>query len=331
MRPIKDKIREISGKRKIAARILCLLLSISLWAIISSTKIGKVTFKCQVEIKNLAQNAVISDMARKYLPVTFEGKKENIKNVSSKNVRLYVDLKNASNGVLKKYKVEIDKQEIPEGVSVSLPVKKIKILVDRKLQKKVRVIANITGSPSKGYMAGRVSITPPNVFIVGPVSEVEKVEVLQTDEIDIEGSVSTVIKTININREGLKNIYLNETNVKIIVPITEYKRLREIEIPISLKNIDDNFNYNMNVSKIKVYFKGNEGVDVKDDDEINTEMVEAFIDASKANLKLFSGEHKADFINFELPVSIGLKRTDGKVDIVFYNPEKIAVRISPKE
>ena len=93
-------------KRDFLAKIGSLVLSVILWALISSNMMDKIKFQVPIEIKNPYENLTVSKMSSRNVHVIFEGKKELTKNITVKSVRAYIDIKNPEIGKPKKYPIQ---------------------------------------------------------------------------------------------------------------------------------------------------------------------------------------------------------------------------------
>jgi YbbR domain-containing protein len=333
MRSIKNKIQEISGEKRIFAKIVCILLATALWAFITSEKTGTVRFKVPIKERHLPAYAVISEMSKNSVIVSFEGRKDNIKNVNIKNINAYVDLRKPKIGKNDKYRIYIEKQQMPEGINISLSHKYINILVARKIEKRIFVIARKIGNVKKGFVMGRIRITPETVKISGAKNIVDNINFIYTEEFSIEGEDKSFEKVVSLSNEGRNNFTIHETNVRVNIPIIEYRQLNELKVPILIKNPKKGYIYKLSENSVVVYYKTMGDIYIKEA-PINSSFFEASVDVTGINLENLTSENPKfieEFINEEVNVLIVNKKGVNKDDILSYKPEKVTVTISVKK
>jgi hypothetical protein len=98
MRRFLERLKALFSTRDFLPKMVCLALSIVLWAYISESKVGELTFRVPVVYRNLPTNTMVSFIADKTVPVIIRGRKEDLKNLQVKNIRAIVDFRNARPG-----------------------------------------------------------------------------------------------------------------------------------------------------------------------------------------------------------------------------------------
>ncbi len=320
---IEDKIRKIPVKKETAAKVISLLLSVALWAYISSTRMSEIKFKLPVETRNLPASMTVSDMPDRNLIVVLEGKKEFMKNVSSKNIKLFVNLENSVPGEAKEYPVQFMKYELPEGVSVSLPKSEIKITSEKIIEKRVRVIPKISGSLKSGNIIGKITVTPEFVLVRGAKSSVKDINYIYTEDISIEDETGEIVKEVELARENLKELSVNETTIHVVIPIINYGDLYSLDVPIIIKNMDKNYKYMLENPTIKVYMKSSDKKGILPGD------IEASVDAGLMQLKSTAGTDRMK-VSQDLAASVKIKKYGDSIQVVSVTPEKINLKAEKK-
>lgn len=329
IKSIKDRLQEITGEKRLFAKIVSIFLAVALWAFITSSKTGTVRFKVPIKERNLPAYAVISEMSKNFVIVSFEGRKDNIKNVNIKNINAYVDLRKAKIGKKEKYKILIEKQQMPEGIHISLSHRHVDIFVERKLEKRIFVIARKIGNVKKGYVMGRIRVVPETVKISGPRKEVDKINYIYTDEFSIEGEDSPIEKIVPLSNDSKNKFILHETNVKVFIPIIEYKHLDEINVAIAIKNSKKGYSYKLSENSIVVYYKTEGDINIREY-PISSNFFDVSVDVASIDLESLTSEDpevKKEFVKEEVNINVKPRKGVNKEDIVSYKPEKIIVRV----
>ncbi|HPI89269.1 MAG TPA: CdaR family protein [Spirochaetota bacterium] len=319
-----EKIYGIIRDKDFLAKVVCLALAMFLWAYISSTKTSELKFKVPLEIINLPAYLTIAEMPEKTIELTIEGKKELVKAVSTRSVRAVVDLKKPRVNISARYPVEIIRTQIPESITLTSGVKKISLTVERKIEKRVRVIPKIVGNVPEGYVIGKYSVEPEFIMISGARSLVENTESLFTSNISIEGETDQIVREVEINRDNLTNIDTSENEVKVTIPLLQYSSLLSMELPITIRNMKKNFRYTLKKDKITLYLKTPGNV------KITPELFVVYVDAGTIDLKNYKQNPKGFRKVEEIGINVLFKDEIDEVEIVSHTPQKVMVKVTAK-
>lgn len=268
-----ETIRHIIREKNIIPKMVCIILAVGFWAYISSIETGSLRFKVPVTYINLDPGLSVSKMSAKNILVDIRGSREELKNVSVRNLKVYIDLANAEPGDSKTYRVQVQKGEIPEGFKVDYDPDKISVTIEKKIYKNVKVIPRYSGNVQKGFVVGRLRPSPEYVRIGGPAGVIEKITEVYTENISIDGRKSTVKEFVRI--EGLSDFDLEfgVQKVTVIVPVLENTGIQQLDIPLVIKNRKKGFRFSPVVQSVKLNLVSPAGT-VPDD-----KMFSAYIDA----------------------------------------------------
>lgn len=200
------------------------------------------------------------------------------------------------------------------GLSFNPSIVTINIKVKSILSSKVvPVIPNLTGELSGDFGIKKVSVSPSILTIFGKVDELKNIEYLQTEEIKI-GNL-TESKIFNTSVILPNNIELKEEN-KISVQIIIEKKISKVvsDINISIKDINENFNYKIVPESLEVEIYGFISIV----NEVKPSDFEAYVSV----LDLTPGEHN-------LKINITSLKED--IKIVRIIPSEIKVIVTKKE
>lgn len=200
------------------------------------------------------------------------------------------------------------------GLSFNPSIVTINIKVKSILSSKVvPVIPNLTGELSGDFGIKKVSVSPSILTIFGKVDELKNIEYLQTEEIKI-GNL-TESKIFNTSVILPNNIELKEEN-KISVQIIIEKKISKVisDINISIKDINENFNYKITPESLEVEIYGFISIV----NEVKPSDFEAYVSV----LDLTPGEHN-------LKINITSLKED--IKIVRIIPSEIKVIVTKKE
>lgn len=109
-----------------------------------------------------------------------------------------VDLKNATQDIMETLPVQIGEVSGQAGVEIEPRVAEVLIPVEALPTKKVSIKAMVTGQPAQGYKLGAVVANPSVVTVVGTREELDKINVVQTVQIDVTGKEQSFQQQVNI-------------------------------------------------------------------------------------------------------------------------------------
>jgi len=317
-----DNIISKSRHGNMVPRVISILLAVVLWAYVSESKVGELNFKIPVTYKNLPANMTVSFISHKNVIASLQGKNEYLKNVQLKNIQAVVDLKNPRIGSLKKYKIQLQKTEIPEDITVELDTRTVDAIVELLVFKKLKVVPRITGEIDKEYFVGSIKIDPEYILAEGPQSVVDSLNYINTEDIDISGLKEDVIRDVELKKDNFTGLNLSETNVNVVVPITMYGSLHRLDVPVVARNADQNFTFKFVEPVIKIYYKS------VGTDRFTPGDIDVFVDVTSLKLNILMKNR--DKMELDMPVKINVKpgmEGKGKLEIVSVIPETVKLYI----
>ena len=321
MKGIPEKLKIFIKEKEITAKIVCLLLSCVLWAYLSTTSMGELRFRVPLDYSHIPAGLIVSEMPLKNVTAVVEGDKEHLRNVTINNLQAYVDLTLPQQGKPYKYRIRVIKNDLPEGIKISIEPKKISLVVEKRVEKKVKVIPTITGDAKDGSVVGRIRVMPDYVLIAGPQSRMMNMDYVYTEEISVDGESSDIVREVLLKRDRIQDMQVQDNVVKVAVPIMEYGNLYGIPVPVSIHNMDGNFNYSLDKQSVKVYLKS------PGQHRIPPEDITAFVDAGQINTGIFAKKQEISSVERELPMVVQIKGSHDGADVVSIVPEKVVLTI----
>lgn len=245
-------IARIIENKNLVPKLGSILLAVILWAYISSAKSGNVKFKLPVTFTGLEENYIVSKVSHKVVVVEVQGNKEDLKNVSSKNIKLVVDLSRAEKGEYKPYTIQYQKIDFTDDFKVELYPEEVKILIEKKIERNIRIVPRYSGFTGKGFMTGRIRVNPEYVKISGPASIVNTIGVIYTEEIPVDDKTAAFRQDIKIEKVNEDGLGYSLSKVNATVPVLNYSEMTSIEIPVTLRNKKKGYRYIFTTDKVKI-------------------------------------------------------------------------------
>lgn len=324
MKVITERIMSVVRERDFLAKGVCLLLAVILWAFIVSGRTEKLRYKVPLFAKNLPANLAVSGLSGRSAVVLIEGKKEELKSVNIKNIRATVDLENAGPGGPRDYPVQVEKQEFPEDISISLVDREVALTIEKKEYRWVRVVPVITGQVGRGKIIIDKQVIPEQVMISGPRSAVNDIDSIETEEVSVESETGEMKRQVGLNAEKYKDLSFSEKSFTVRVLVTDLKDLEVITVPVGVKNAPREYEFEVKDREVEVYVRLAEKQTVTPGD------IEAFIDAGKVNVRVLLAKEQKDTAVKDLPVVV-TGGTINPADIISIMPKKVLVKITHKQ
>ena len=321
MKAIIFGIRSIFSRENILPKAASLALSVILWAVISGTKSSEIKLRIPVVIKNLPADMTVSEMPDRNVLIVLEGRRDNFKNISAKNITAVVNLENPKVGKLAAYPVDMIKSDIPISIRVELLNKEVKVRVERVISKTVKVVPVVSGKVKEGKIIGHIRVTPEFVTVRGSRSAVEKLTEAKTEQIDVENRGEDLMRDAEIEKDSRNEIYYSESNIKVFIPIFDVSNYFELSLPVALRGTRKNYDYSLEQATVKVALKSMKRKLTEGD-------VTAYVDFSNMNIP---PEIKRESpVTMEVPVIIRFRGSADGIEIISTAPEKFRVKITAR-
>jgi diadenylate cyclase len=186
--------------RNFWAKLITVLLVSLCWLLITAKQGEIVTILAPVQFRNLSESLLLRKSDPEQVELQLKSVSSLIPIPKEGDVVAVVDLAKVQSGT---NQVLIRKENIslPSGVVVTQvkPVS-LRVTIERKVRKDLRVTATLRGTPKGKLQLRRVTVVPPMVTVEGPESVLSRMETIRTEVIrlsDVEKS-TTVEKRLEL-------------------------------------------------------------------------------------------------------------------------------------
>ncbi|MCD6121978.1 MAG: hypothetical protein J7K04_09085 [Spirochaetales bacterium] len=221
------------------AKILSLAAAIIIFLFYRMNTMDERYFSVPLHVK-VAQGYAVSQDYPKTVRVTLRGEGEKIYPILVEDITAYADLtRHKSEGVYK-IPVKITKKgtaAVVESLEIKVEPQEIKFILERVIEKRVKVVPTLHGLPAHGYELGDFSVTPPTVVLKGPRSQVEKIKKVATKEINLSGRKEDYTTVVQLERQNPYINFVDENSVQFHATISEVVLLKTVD-GIDLISID---------------------------------------------------------------------------------------------
>ena len=213
--------------RNVAALLLSLGLSFTLWAVVVNQQNPEITRvfdpAIPVETRNVPAGLVVQGSSNETVRLQITTTLDHWNSVSPTSFHAYVDLTKAEAGA-REYPVQVDNSDGRVRVA-SIDPTQTEVRLSLLKRKTVPVRVNITDSVPFGFESQPPTITPDQIEVIGPQSLVESVVTAVVD-LPLSGARTTINQTFKPEpRDGagkpVKGVDLNPSLVVVELPIEQ--------------------------------------------------------------------------------------------------------------
>jgi len=180
-------------------KISAVLISVSLWFVVTSRGQSEISLEVPVEFKNIPAGFEIVNFNTKSVNVTVKGRDIAVRNIKALDLRVFMDMGKAKKGA-GSYYINKDDVKLPHAVTVvDITPSILNIRLDETFQKTVNIRPVITGRPETGFRVKSVTVEPDRINIKGIKAEIIKINELETEAFDVSGLNKTVVQELNID------------------------------------------------------------------------------------------------------------------------------------
>lgn len=183
-------------------KIISITLAVFLWFFVTFKGQTETSFEVPLEFKNTPSDMEVLKQNVKKISVSISARERLLREISQNEVRVIVDLSNAKLG---ENSIPITKSSVkfPRGIDIlRIEPSVVKVYLDKKEQKNVLVKAIIVGNPQKGFIVSSVEINPSSINIEGAKKELDRIRIIKTEPIDVEGIKDNLTINAKIDPEG---------------------------------------------------------------------------------------------------------------------------------
>lgn len=305
-------------RNDIVPKIVSIMLAVILWGYIADSKTGELKFKLQINYKNLDKALTVADISEKTAVLRVRGKQEELKNISSKNFKLFIDLSSVKVGDYANLKIQAEKTDIAEEVELDISPSDLKVLVERKISRSVPIVPRYSGETEKGYIMGRIKAIPEYVVISGAAKLLSQIDFVPTEYIFLNNRNESFNSKVRLEKVS-DDVEYSFSEVSVSIPIWPVSERRLVEVPISLRNRIKGFNYILSDEKVKISYISLKGRDLSPNELL------LYVDASEL---LINNEELIEKGFSEVKGFIHVKNlSEDDAGIVAVAPERVSIKI----
>lgn len=314
-----EEIRNIINTHDLIPKLISLLLAVILWAHIVNTQVGEVTFKIPVDYKNIPESLLVIEKEPPLITVTFKGKKDLLRNINTKNIKVFVNLQNPKVNKTAQYPVSVSRGELPDNIEMQTSKKYVTLTIEKKISKKLPVKVNISNKDPDKFILGQPTIIPPYVTVSGPESIVSAINVISTETVGITSAKKNINSTVSADISDFQNIKVEPDSLQVKIPVFNVSNLHLVKVPLQLINSPGSEQIKVSPSVIKVYIRKTPEAARPDANDFR-----AHIDYNTIDISLLSNQGEITLSNNQVKLNYP---ADIKTSIIKIKPESITIEL----
>ena len=271
-------------------KLFILAFAVLLWFYVSLEETYEYTIPVRIVPTNVRSNYLIANNYPKEALVKFRGKGKSLFALKSSDRKIQLNLSHFRRRAIFRLRPEL--VEIPPTLSVEI----VQIIrpdtvifkLERKMEKDLRVIPNISASLEPGYIiVGAIKTEPVTVHVSGPKSVVDTMKVIYTQKLFFNHVKSAISGTVRVESPLNKFISVIPQMIHYLIDVQQLGEKTIKDIPVNLIHAPKNRQVRVIPSTISVTIEG--GVNLLD--SVTAKDIYVYIDYKQGKVK--HGDYKA--------------------------------------
>jgi YbbR domain-containing protein len=184
--------------RHFGLKLLSLALALMLWMVVSGEEMVERGLRIPLELQQFPIGLELHDDAPSTIDVRVRGASGALSRISPGDIVAVVDLRGARAG-RRLFHLTPEQVHAPFGVEVvQVTPPTVALQFEPSASREVPIAPQIEGTPSPGYVVGKVSSDPATVEMVGAESAVKRVREAITEPVSVEGARAPVHETVTV-------------------------------------------------------------------------------------------------------------------------------------
>mgnify|MGYP001774007188 CR=1 FL=1 len=199
-------------------KLASLVIAIILWFFVVIKGQTEITINVPLELRYIPKGLGVESKSTSTVALSIKGFEQIIKNLKPYDIKVSVDLSKAKRGVNLIYLSSKDVM-LPSSLTVTaIEPSTVRIRLDEIRNKRVPVLAEITGEPKRGYVIETVRVEPDTVEIEGLRNQIERLRYIKTEPLSVDNlNENTTFTAMLETPAGSLRINPESVRVKILL------------------------------------------------------------------------------------------------------------------
>ncbi len=288
-------------------KIVAVIMALLLWFHVATEKVYEYTKSFSLEILNIPEDLILAEEVPDKVEVKIQGKgKELLKLLLMEEKNLPIDIGDFRIGE-NSHSFKPEEIPIPEGLELKvleiLSPQSMKIELDRLVEKKVPIRAQIQILPREGYVhVGEISLNAQEVVISGPRKLLRKINSIPTEKKVLEDLTEPISDWVSLILPEGYNLELSFEEINFSADIQKAVRKKIQGVSVEIVNSPKGREVEVRPDSINVIISGGENLV----NQVTKDQIKATINC--ARVKRDEETKLEPFVR--LPTTVSLIRTE---------------------
>lgn len=207
-------------------KLLSLVLALALWFAIGGEERIETSLTLNLELVNIPRDLIVTNDIPSQLEVRIQGPRSVVRELANEKLHKRLDLTGYKIGN-HVFPLSPGSLYFPRGVMVTrIRPSAITVILDQAIIRQLEVHPIVKGQPAPGYEIRKISITPEQIDIKGPKSEISQLNSLKTLPIDVSHLSSPVTREVDLDFQNLHLSYIGSKPMLAYLEIIPIKKTR---------------------------------------------------------------------------------------------------------
>ncbi len=201
-------------------KVAALGLAMALWVFVTTSEKADVVVAAPVEVDAVPPGVQVVGERPDSVDVQLHGLRAILGRLGPDQVRARVSLAGVRPGEVV-LRVLPEQIVVPAGVTVlRVSPPRVRLRVEASRSSRLTVVPRLTGSLPDGYRVVSVSVTPAEVQVEGPASQLDRLTEIETEPVSLSGATATIERMVALAVLADSVRIAGERSVRVVVEVT---------------------------------------------------------------------------------------------------------------
>lgn len=202
-------------------RIFSIAFAIGLWLFVNvGQKPAEWALKVPLQLRNLPADLMVTNSEVDQIEVGVSGPPALLSTLDPEKFKVVLDLDGARPGT-STFRLGADYFNPPRGVRIArISPSTIHLNLQAVAERLLPIVVKLHGDPPEGYKVSRVEVHPEKVKVRGPVQDIDRITVIETEPLELEGTPGQKPREIRLRSEGKPLSFIPE-RVRVVILLEE--------------------------------------------------------------------------------------------------------------